>query len=86
MKVRLLPPGLYQTLDFRRQASGEYNWIVTKETGGTVSKAQSPKPKASHGGRPVLVQELGCEPSLCRFNSDRPPSLWKTSGWMRELS
>ena len=28
----------------------------------------------SHGGRPVLVQELGCEPSLCRFNSDRSPS------------
>ena len=24
-------------------------------------------------GRPVLVQELGCEPSLCRFNSDRSP-------------
>ena len=27
----------------------------------------------SHGGRPVLVQELGCEPSLYRFNSVRSP-------------
>ena len=28
----------------------------------------------SHGGRPVLVQELGCDPSLYRFNSVRSPS------------
>ena len=30
-------------------------------------------PQTSYGSRPVLVQELGCEPSPCRFNSDRPP-------------
>ena len=29
--------------------------------------------QTSHGGRPVLVQELGCEPSLYRFNSVRSP-------------
>ena len=31
------------------------------------------KLQTSNGGRPVLVQELGCEPSSCRFNSDRSP-------------
>lgn len=31
-------------------------------------------------------QELGCEPSSCRFDSDRSPCDWKTSGWMRTLS
>ncbi len=29
--------------------------------------------EVSYGGRPVLVQELGCEPSLYRFNSVRSP-------------
>lgn len=29
--------------------------------------------EVSYGGRPVLVQELGCDPSLYRFNSVRSP-------------
>ncbi|MFN5229917.1 MAG: hypothetical protein ACK5FS_13695 [Planctomycetota bacterium] len=41
MKVRLLPPGPYQTLDFRRQASGEYNWIVTKKLGALFLKPKA---------------------------------------------
>lgn len=66
MEVRLLPPALKEQIN-----TPEYQLLVVAS--GSEPEARRFDSCLRCCGRPVLVQELGCEPSLCRFNSDRSP-------------
>ena len=73
MRVQLLPPGLKEQINTPEEpaaAGWSLRLALNQKLAGSIPASGA---EISHGGRPVLVQELGCDPSLYRFNSVRSP-------------